>query len=441
MSNADYIWKWLFEKIKNNYGVAGLIGNLQVESGLNPKNLQNSYEKSLGMSDQEYTAAVDNGTYTEDKFCSDQAGYGLAQWTHKSRKKGLYVAARQAGTSIGNLDVQLNYLWQELNQYKSVLTTLINATSVREASDAVMLKYQIPADTSEKNCISRTNICQKYYDQYVTMPGIKNEKAEKIIYLAKGHLGCKYVYGAIGKAQNGEDSDQINLTRIFDCRGFTYWLLKQVGITISTTGATTQYNTKSDWIEQGKISEMPNVVCPVFRYRASDGKMAHTGMHIGNGVIIHCTENGGVKYSSVSNTDWTHYAVPKGLYTEEALRQAGRVTLMETIRIGSRGDAVKKLQTWLNKLGYNTGTPDGKFGAMTKVAVMAFQTDNNLLVDGVVGTQTWATLDTLIQKQQPEKQKDEEWENEDKEEDENMILIPRSLAKEIYELLTPYFNT
>jgi len=35
-------------------GAAGLLGNLQAESGLNPRNLQNSYEKKLGMSDEEY---------------------------------------------------------------------------------------------------------------------------------------------------------------------------------------------------------------------------------------------------------------------------------------------------------------------------------------------------------------------------------------------------
>ena len=440
MNNADYIWKWLYDKIKNNYGVAGLMGNLQAESSLNPENLQNSYERALGMSDQEYTNAVDNGNYTKDEFCNDSAGYGLAQWAHKDRKKGLYVAAKNAGTSIGNLNMQLNYLWQELGQYKSVMNTLLTAKSVREASDAVMLKYQIPADTSEKNCINRANLGQKFYNQYVGKQQIRNEKADKIIYLAKNHIGCQYVYGAIGKAQDGNDNDQINLTRVFDCRGFTYWLLKQVGIKISTVGATTQYNTKSDWVQQGKTSTMPNVVCPVFKYNASDNKMSHTGMHIGDGIILHCTKNGGVKYSSLSDTTWTHYAIPKGLYITEEIKQAGQVTLMTTLRLGSSGDLVKKLQIWLNELGYNTGTPDGKFGAITKVAVMAFQTEHNLLADGIVGAQTWATLETLIQKKQPENQEDNEWENEDKEEDEDMILIPRSMARAIYDLLASYFN-
>ena len=57
------IWNFLHEKIGNEYGVAALMGNLYAESGLRQNNLQNNYEKSLGMTDDEYTAAVDNGSY------------------------------------------------------------------------------------------------------------------------------------------------------------------------------------------------------------------------------------------------------------------------------------------------------------------------------------------------------------------------------------------
>jgi hypothetical protein len=55
-----------------------------MESGLKPNNVQNSYESSLGMTDEEYTIAVDNGTYTN--FVNDAVGYGLAQWTFWSLK-------------------------------------------------------------------------------------------------------------------------------------------------------------------------------------------------------------------------------------------------------------------------------------------------------------------------------------------------------------------
>ena len=83
------------------------MGNLYAESALNPKNLQNSYEKKLGHTDESYTAAVDNGTY--GNFVRDRAGYGLAQWTYWSRKEALLAFARSKGRSIGDLEMQLDF--------------------------------------------------------------------------------------------------------------------------------------------------------------------------------------------------------------------------------------------------------------------------------------------------------------------------------------------
>jgi uncharacterized protein YcbK (DUF882 family) len=74
--DAKVMWNFFKSKGLNDYGIAGLMGNLQAESGLKPTNLQNSYESKLGMNDAEYTAAVDAGTYTN--FVKDSAGYGLA---------------------------------------------------------------------------------------------------------------------------------------------------------------------------------------------------------------------------------------------------------------------------------------------------------------------------------------------------------------------------
>lgn len=54
---------------------------------------------------------------------------------------------------------------------------------------------------------------------------------------------------------------------------------------------------------------------------------------------------------------------------------------------GMKGSAVKALQEALNKKGASL-TPDGVFGATTKLAVMKFQYDNALITDGVVGSKT-----------------------------------------------------
>lgn len=165
MDNTEKIWKYLKSKGLNDYGAAGLMGNLYAESGLNPKNLQNSYEKKLGYTYAQYTAAVDNGKYKN--FVKDSAGYGLAQWTYWSRKQALIDFCKTAGTSIGDLDMQLNFLWKELSDgYRGVINVLMNATSVIEASNTVLLQFERPADQSASVQLKRAEYGQAYYDKY-----------------------------------------------------------------------------------------------------------------------------------------------------------------------------------------------------------------------------------------------------------------------------------
>ena len=50
------------------------------------------------------------------------------------------------------------------------------------------------------------------------------------------------------------------------------------------------------------------------------------------------------------------------------------------------------IQKALKNAGYYQGTVDGKIGSATKDAVKAFQRDNGLEADGVVGRRTWDKL-------------------------------------------------
>ena len=159
------IWNFLSGKGLNDFAVAGIMGNLFAESALNPRNLQNSYEKKLNMTDDKYTAAVDNGTY--NNFVRDSAGYGLAQWTYWSRKQGLLDHARKQGASIGDLNMQLSFLWKELSGYTAVMNTLKTAASVLAASNAILTGFEKPADQSAAVQKKRAEYGQKYYDKYV----------------------------------------------------------------------------------------------------------------------------------------------------------------------------------------------------------------------------------------------------------------------------------
>lgn len=69
---------------------------------------------------------------------------------------------------------------------------------------------------------------------------------------------------------------------------------------------------------------------------------------------------------------------------------------METLRPGSRGPYVKLIQSLLRRIGYNPGSVDGVFGPQTQRAVAAFQRDNGLTPDGIVGPVTWNYFQSFL---------------------------------------------
>lgn len=62
------------------------------------------------------------------------------------------------------------------------------------------------------------------------------------------------------------------------------------------------------------------------------------------------------------------------------------------IQMGSRGAYVMIAQDDLNTLGYKTGGLDGIFGSNTQTAVKSYQQNKGLAVDGIVGCNTWRSL-------------------------------------------------
>lgn len=186
-TNEEKIWNFLKEKGLNDYGTAGLMGNLFAESGLDPQNLQNTFEKKLGHTDSAYTTAVDIGVY--GNFIRDGAGYGLAQWTYWSRKQALLNFSQAEGKSIGDLEMQLKFLYKELSEnFKTVLAILKTASSVRCASDAVLLQFEKPADMGISVQEKRVGYGQKYFNQYGKEIPMVNA-AEKVIAVALAEVG------------------------------------------------------------------------------------------------------------------------------------------------------------------------------------------------------------------------------------------------------------
>lgn len=167
MNNEQKIWNYLKSKGLNDYGIAGMMGNIFCESGLQSNNLQNNGNRKLGVTDDEFVVMVDSGTYSRATFINDGFGMGICQWTYKTRKAALYDFAKSKNASIADLEMQLEFLYKELSEsYKTVLNELKCATSVLAASNAVLTKFERPADMGTAVQTKRASYGQTYYNKY-----------------------------------------------------------------------------------------------------------------------------------------------------------------------------------------------------------------------------------------------------------------------------------
>lgn len=171
------IWEYLTKAGLTPAGAAGMMGNLYAESGLIAARVEILCLKRLReagkiYTDATYTAFVDDGTITKAQFLNPlpgkQYGYGLAQWTTPTRKKGLYELCKKKKVSIGNEAAQLEYLMTELKKsFKGVYEVLKTTKDVRTASDIVLKQFEAPSDTGAAVQEARYRYAKKYYDAYV----------------------------------------------------------------------------------------------------------------------------------------------------------------------------------------------------------------------------------------------------------------------------------
>ncbi len=175
MVNKETIWQFLKSAGLSNAGAAGLMGNLEAESGFNPKNLEDSFEEKLGFTDETYTTAVDEGEY--DHFSNDGAGYGLAQWSYYTKKLALLSYSKIKDKSIGNLDLQLGFLKKDMEKHFNKLWNFLKTTdSIYEATVEVLTKYEAPADQSDSVKDKRYELAKAIYNEFVR----EEEKTKKV---------------------------------------------------------------------------------------------------------------------------------------------------------------------------------------------------------------------------------------------------------------------
>lgn len=123
-------------------GACAMGGNIQAESA----NRSNNVEDRSGMGDAQYTAMVDAGGYD---FATDNGkhyGYGLCQWTLKSRKVELLRYAKNRGVSIADEDMQVDFAVHELKRdFSGLWKFLCSTDDMYTATDRICREFENPA--------------------------------------------------------------------------------------------------------------------------------------------------------------------------------------------------------------------------------------------------------------------------------------------------------
>ena len=427
-------------------GAIGTIDNLEAESdGFYSNRMEYLLKTKLKAdgytyTDESYTAAIDNGSISKEKFLHPrpgcQYGFGLAQWTSPGRKDRLYNRAKQKGVSIADETMQLEYLiWELKNVYQNVWNMLTTATSIKAASDYFLVYFEAPANTGEavrKGRADRGYLFEKYLKCQNGGDSVK-VTAQQIIDVMKSWIGLSRAKGThkpiidlynshypLARGYKVSYTDDYCDTTV----SAAFIKLSAVDLIGGTECGVEEhinlFKKKGIWNEDGTITPKPgDVIC----YNWDDGTQPNDGWadHIGvveyvdsknrTLTVIEGNMTGGVVGERTIPIGWGYirgYARPKyadspGTDTKTENKSntetggTGYMFEVKTVQSGATGNDVKLLQRLLKsngckgKDGKNLSI-DGSCGANTVYAIKEYQKKKKLEVDGCAGNDTWKSI-------------------------------------------------
>lgn len=160
VNNYPDVESYVYDYMTKKWGLtraqaAGIMGNIQAESGFKATNAEDSYG---------YRGS-ENPEYINRYNVKDGVGWGICQWTYHTRKQGLLDYANSKGTDVGDLETQLEFLYKELSSGK-VLENIKKTTTVQEATEVFMKQFERPADQSAAAVRKRCNYSLDFMNRF-----------------------------------------------------------------------------------------------------------------------------------------------------------------------------------------------------------------------------------------------------------------------------------
>lgn len=141
-----------------------------------------------------------------------------------------------------------------------------------------LLSSKKTEESTARSSEERTN-----NQEQTTTNDVVTSKGEEVVNYAKQYLKCKYVYGASGPST-------------FDCSGFTMYVFKHFGISLSHSA--TAQSKKGTYVAKENLQ--PGDLVFFKDYQTMDG-IGHCGIYVGDGNFIHASSGTGycVKLSTL----------------------------------------------------------------------------------------------------------------------------------------------
>ena len=453
MSNREQVTDYIISECKKvkftPEGIAALLAQLEKESQFQVNNVENA----KGWSDEAYTQAVKNGTYTN--FANDRIGYGLFQVTEPSRKQSFLDFTSLRKSSIDDLENQTAFmLWELYKKFPTIWAQLCTSHDLEGLVHVLLYQWENPQE-KVKNMQERLGYARQWLAKLnasshqsqtssqinpSVQPATKEAAVQRVLEIARSEIDYREKGSNTGlddKNANAGSGNYTKYARDLDaipnfyngkkqgyayCDVFNDWLfvkafgadtaMKMLCQPQNSAGAGCAYS-KQYYQAAGRFTKTPEPGAQIF-FWDNAGQINHTGIveSVNGGQVTTIEGNTSDRVArrvySISDGTIAGYGIPVWeLAIAQMATQAVQTTTSPVnvnidmnivnnmyLRLGDKNDQVAMMQQRLKDLGYDIGPDgvDGEFGDDTLAALKQFQLDHKLMECGYFGPATYQAM-------------------------------------------------